>query len=156
MPYWRWLIIALVLSQVLYAFLLTAGLVLVIGQNPFAVPGFWENYVYGSVALNLVLAVALALYVAIWTVRICPTTLRGFNAWGVFTTVTWDSIHTVKPWRVPFLPAVRVYSSQTRCVIWLPLFLVNYPAFARRVAEYAGPQHPLTPFVRSQLDPEEA
>ncbi len=155
MPYGRWLVIAMVFGQVLYAFLLTIGLALTMRQNPFVLPGFWENYIYGSVAINIAFAVVLVPYVVIWTIRVSPTTLRGFNAWGVFATVSWDSIHTVKPWRVPFLPAVRVYSSETNLVIWLPLFLVNYPEFARRVVEYAGPEHPLTQPVLSQLDPEE-
>lgn len=161
MSFWRWWIVAMVVAQSwnLGATLLSRVIIVDSrsnGPHPLGSAAFLLPFASGALAINLLLIPPLLAYVRIWVVRVSPTTLSGFNAWGWFATVTWSSIHTVKPWRVPFLPAVRVYSSETNLVIWLPLFLVNYPQFARRVLEYAGPEHPLTQPVLFHLDPEES
>lgn len=156
MPFWRWYLLMLVVGQSLSAILLPLAVYLPMKQNPLIVPAFWWCYLSGVVAMYVVFAFVATVYIGIWLVRISPTALSGFNSWGIFITVRWDSIYKVKHSWVPLLPAVKVYSTDTWLVMWLPLFLINYPAFAKRVAEYAGPQHPLTQYIRSRLDPEEA
>ncbi len=155
MSFWRWFLLSIVLGPLAYTLVIFSITAASVGWRAFADESFWVITAGGWLGVNLLLTPALLAYVRIWTVVVTPTSLSGSNAWGVFATVSWESIHTVKPSRVPFLPAVRVFSSEANLVIWLPLFLVNYPQFARRVAEYAGPEHPLTPHVLSRLDPEE-
>jgi hypothetical protein len=72
-----------------------------------------------------------------------PDTLRCTDAFGRYATVTWGSIHTVRPINLILLKYLRLDSGETDRVIWLPLFLTDLDGFADLVREYAGPDHPL-------------
>jgi hypothetical protein len=72
--------------------------------------------------------------------------------WGRFVTVSWRSVQAARPVNLLTLPYLRVFSDETRRVIWLPLFLVDYPRFAELVAEYAGKNHPVTREVWRRLE----
>jgi hypothetical protein len=72
-----------------------------------------------------------------------PDTLRCTDAFGRYATVTWGSIHAVRPINLILLKYLRLDSDETDRVIWLPLFLTDLDGFAGLVLEYAGPDHPL-------------
>ena len=67
-------------------------------------------------------------------------------------TVSWGSIHAARTCRVFTLPYLRVYSGESRKVIWLPLFLADYRRFAELVAESAGDGHPVTREVWRRIE----
>ena len=46
--------------------------------------------------------------------------------------MSWASIHRVSYMPVPLVPLARVYSTETRRVLWLPLFVNDFPRFAER------------------------
>ena len=146
MPFWRWYLIANVAAQVLYAAVVAAP-VLLGKRSPFG-----AMYLGGSAAISALMVPGILGYVLFWRVWVGPDVLRGSDFWGRFVTVTWPSIHAARPVNLPFLPIVRVYSTQTRRVIWLPLFLVDYARFAELVAEYAGEDHPVTREVWRRIE----
>ncbi|HET6576420.1 MAG TPA: hypothetical protein VFG68_22665 [Fimbriiglobus sp.] len=146
MVLWRWLLVAGVAAEAVYAGIAVLPSIL----RGRAV--FWDSWAVGGAALIALLVPGLWVYVFIWRVWVGPDALRGSDFWGRFVTMRWGSIRAVKPLDVPFLPVLRVYSTETRRVIWLPLFLVNYRRFAELVAEYAGADHPVTRAVWRRIE----
>ncbi|HVK16922.1 MAG TPA: hypothetical protein VM533_08225 [Fimbriiglobus sp.] len=152
MSYWRWLLVGNVFTQVLYAAVFVLLEVVITGRRGLGDPGFWSIYVAKAVAVTMALVLSLVIYVTTWQVWVGPDTLCGSNAWGWFVTVSWGSVHAVRPFNLLTLPYLRVYSDETRRVIWLPLFLVDYARFAELVAEYAGADHPVTRAVWRRIE----
>jgi hypothetical protein len=149
MPFWRWYLASLVVSQVLYAVLNLIPAVL----DPV---GFgWQYYrrtmPIGMTLFPILLAPAMLLYVLLWPVRVAPAGLRASNAWGLFATVSWQSITAVKPVSIPLVPFARVFSTETRRVLWVPLFMRRFPQYVAAVAEYAGNDHPLARELQKRL-----
>lgn len=83
-----------------------------------------------------------------------PAGIRGSNAWGWPVTTGWASITRTSRVPVPVVPLARVYSTETRRVLWLPLFLNDFPKFAELVARYAGRSNPVTVEVMKRLSDE--
>jgi hypothetical protein len=155
MSLWRWLLAVGFAGQISYAVLFVLMEILVGGGRGLRSTDFWAFYAAGAAMIAVLLAPALLAYVLIWKVRIGPASLRGSDFWGRFVTVTWTSVRAVQPFYLPLLPFLRVYSTETPRVIWLPLFLVNYRRFAELVAEYAGEDHPIAREVWQRLEEDE-
>lgn len=141
MPVWRWLVAVGTVTHLAAAALTIVPDVL-IGRVTFDEDD-WIPYASAAAGGTAALAVGMPAYVLVWRVWVGPDTLRGSDFWGRFVTVTWGSIRDVRPLHVPLLPVLRVYSTETRRVIWLPLFLVDFERFAGLVAGYAGEDHPV-------------
>src|SRR5581483_1222609 len=77
-----------------------------------------------------------------------PDSLRASSLWGGFVNAPWASIRDARPCSFLALPYLRVYSTESRRVIWLPLFLADYRRFAELVTESAGADHPVARDVR--------
>jgi hypothetical protein len=152
MPLWRWLLVGIPAAQVGGVFFLVLLDVVFDQGRGLRTSSFWSFYTAGAVAIVTLIVPALLAYVLVWRVWVGPATLRGSDFWGRFVTVSWRSVHAVRPLSVPFLPVLRVHSTETRRVIWLPLFLVNYRRFAELVAEYAGADHPVTRAVWQRIE----
>ena len=152
MSYWRWLLIGGVAAQVLYAAMFVLMEVVFAGGRGLRDPGFWAFYAAGAAAVTVLLVPAMGLYVLIWRVRVGPDALRGSDVWGRFVTVPWASVRAVRPFTLLTLPYLRVYSTTTRRVMWLPLFLADYRRFAELVAAYAGEDHPVTREMGRMID----
>jgi hypothetical protein len=152
MSYWRWLLVGGVFAQVLYAVVFVLMEVGLTGSRSLRDPGLWALYAAKAAIVTVALALWLVIQVMTWRVWVGPVTLCGSDAWGRFATVTWDSIRAVRPFNLLTLPYLRVYSTETRRVIWLPLFLTNYRRFAELVAEYAGADHPVTGVVWQRIE----
>lgn len=150
MAVWRWFVVASVAAQLAYTALVVASDTL--SGRSYLVPAVWRAWAGGVVGIVVLLAPGLWLYVLVWRVWVGPNTLRGWDFWGRFVTVSWGSIRAVKILHFPLLPTARLYSTGTRRVIWLPLFLVDYRRFAELVAEYAGEDHPVTRAVRQRIE----
>ena len=151
MPFWRWYLAALVVSQVLFA-VLNILPALTIDPDRFPAGYYLATLPFGAAAFPVVLAPVMLLYVLVWTVRVAPAGLRASDMWGRFATVSWHSVTAVKPVPVPLLPYLRVYSSETPRVLWLPHFMWDYPRYAALVAEYAGGDHPIARELSRRLD----
>lgn len=150
-PFWRWYLAALVFGQVIFPVLNAVPAIL---SPHFGWTYFWKTYPFGAAAITIVFAPAMFAYVRLWRTRVSPAGLSGSNAWGWPLTVPWRSIDQVKPFPLPGLPSLRVYSKETRLVLWLPLFLNDFPRFVELVEQYAGSNHPLTVAVRQHLPPD--
>ena len=150
MTFWRWFVVTSVVAQLAYTALVVTSDTLS-GRSSF-VPAVWQAWAAGVAGIVVLLVPGLWLYILIWRVWVGPRTLRAWDFWGRFVTVSWGSVRAARPLSVPFLPVLRVYSTETRRVIWLPLFLVNYRRFADLVAEYAGADHPVTRAVWRRVE----
>ena len=150
MAVWRWFVVASVAAQLAYTALVVVSDSLS-GRPSFTAP-VWQTWAGGVVGIVVLLVPGLWLYVLVWRVWVGPDALRGWDFWGRFVTVPWGSIHTVKLLNFPLLPTARLYSTGTRRVIWLPLFLAGYSRFAELVAEYAGEDHPVTRAVWQRIE----
>jgi hypothetical protein len=152
MPLWRWLLVCVPAANVGYVvFLVLLDVVFDQGRG-LRTTTFWYFYTVGAAAIVILLIPPLLAYVLVWRVWVGPATLRGSDVWGRFATVMWRSVRDARPLNIPFLPVLRVYSTETRRVIWLPLFLADYRRFAELVAEYAGEDHPVTREVWRRLE----
>lgn len=149
MPFWRWYLATVVLGQVLYAALNAVPVLLLPGRFD------WSYYAtttaLGAAFIPAAMAPAMLLYVRAFPVRVGPHGLRGSNAWGLPVTVGWAAVGRVVHVPVPVVPLARVISTETRRVLWLPLFLNDFPRFAGLIARYAGDDHPVTAEVRKRL-----
>jgi hypothetical protein len=152
MSYWRWLLVGSFATHVFFAAVFVLLEVVITGRRGLGDPSFWSVYTAKAVAVTMALALSLVIYVTTWQVWVGPDTLCGSNPWGWFVTVSWKSVRAVRPYYLLTLPYLRVYSTETRRVIWLPLFLVNYRRFAELVAEYAGEDHPVTRAVWHRIE----
>ena len=106
--------------------------------------GDWRTLGAGIGLIGLVGFGVLAGIGASWRVYVSPTTLRGFDFFGRYHDVRWPDIQSAI--RVSYfgLPYLKVEVSRLRPEVWIPLYLVRMPDFTRLVAEYAGPENPLT------------
>jgi hypothetical protein len=144
MVFWRWLLVGWVTAQVFYAALFLLMEVGFAGGRGLRDPAYWAFYAAGAAAVTVLMVPALWLYVLIWRVWVGPDTLCASDVWGRFVTVPWASVRAARPFNLLTLPYLRVFSTETRRVMWLPLFLADYRRFAELVAEYAGADHPVT------------
>jgi hypothetical protein len=148
--FWRLWLTATVLGQVFFA-ALVLGIDLV--MRPVAnTAGYLAANAFAAAAILPMLAGGLWIYVRVWQVWVGPATLCGSDVWGRFVTVSWRSIYVARTINVAGLPYLRVYSTETRRVIWLPLFLADYRRFAELVAEHAGEDHPVTREVWRRIE----
>jgi hypothetical protein len=106
----------------------------------------------GGLAGAVLLPAGTLVAVLAWPVRVGPECFRASDAWGLIRTVRWDAVRDARPISLAGLPYLRVYSNESRRVIWLPLFLADYRRFAELVAEYAGANHPVACEVRRRIE----
>jgi hypothetical protein len=151
-PFWRWYLLAVVAGQVLFPLLNLIPAVT--APQTFGWAYFRATSPFGAALIPVFMAPAMFFYVRAFPVRVSPKLLRGANAWGWPVSVSWRSIQRVKSYAVPGFPLARVFSTETHRVLWLPLFLNDFPRFAELVAQYAGDGHPLTIEVRKRITDE--
>jgi hypothetical protein len=152
MPFWRWYVATVVFGQVLYAVLNVLPALFVPGGFGWAY--YWATLALGAAVIPAAMAPLILAVVRVFPVRVGPHGLRGSNGWGWPVTMNWASIRRVQSVPVPVVPMARVYSTETRRVLWLATFLNDYPRFAELVARYAGRDHPLTVEVMKHLPDE--
>jgi hypothetical protein len=152
MVLWRWLLVGILAAQTgCVLFLASLDVVFDHGRG-LRTTNFWYFYTAGAAAIVILIVPAMLAYVLVWRVWVGPDTLRGADFWGRFVTVAWGSVREVRSFNLLSLPFLRVYSTGTRRIIWLPLFLVDYRRFAELVAEYAGEGHPVTRAVWQRIE----
>lgn len=118
----------------------------------------------GVVASDLWLAMAICLavfwpiclvMVLVFKVRVDDKSIRGQDPFGRSIRLDWQSIDGVTLFRVPGLPFYRVTSKGDQPEMWLPGFMKKPASFAAAVEDRAGPDHPLTEFLRERVGPAE-
>jgi hypothetical protein len=86
-----------------------------------------------------------------YPVTVGPDAVEGFNGLGDRVSIGWDGVESVRR-RWYFAPYLVVRSHVHRNVIWLPLHLTDFPEFVETVADFAGPDHPLTVALYAEGD----
>ena len=112
---------------------------------------------YASILSVLFFVVAVSfLLVAIvrqvWKVVVSASGIDGQNAWGFALTLTWQEIKTTRPFNFGGLRYLRLYSSQTKRVMWLPLFLQDKKGFKAAVTQFAPPENPLRRYLEASTE----
>lgn len=79
-----------------------------------------------------------------FTVQVSATRLRCCDVWGKYLDVEWERIERAKPTKAFFgISYIRVFSSQLKRPIWLPLFLTERSEFFECVLKFSKPDSPL-------------
>ena len=106
---------------------------------------------YKRVGRPLLLSTAANfLCIKYFTVKVAPSRLRCFDAWGFSLDVGWNNIERVKTITVfPGLSYLKVFSPELKRPLWLPLFLRNREDFFKVVTKYARPDSPLIEGLRA-------
>lgn len=128
---------------ILIAGLFVAGLILIptIVKNGRLDPIAAVAGILAGEAAALVWTVPCVMY---FTIRVSPAGLYGFDFWGRYHEVAWDSITRAVPVNFLGLKFLRVFAPQLRRPLWLPLFLNGQDRFMQMVRTYAGPKNLLT------------
>jgi hypothetical protein len=128
-------------------FLVVAVLLGVVGfvLEPEGPSDLWlAFYLSGSVGIGVLSILATPLVVWGYPVYILADGLKGYNFWGIYSTIPWNAITAVRPLYLGVVVYARVFSPRIRLPLWLPLFLDDMERFTNLVRDRAGLDHPLT------------
>ena len=147
----RLLFAVVVPTLLMYSFLATLLTLLQCEKEAF-VEQFLDrlpDYASHIFLLLLIDALSIWAYTAMRVVCISPECLRGSDIWtSKFFNTTWESITEVKPASILWLHFLKIRSTETRRMIWLPLFLEDVEHFVDMTSQFAGPEHPVTKELR--------
>ena len=88
--------------------------------------------------------------ILLFKVTLTRKSIKGNRSFGFPRHPTWDQIESVKPFSFLFLKYLRVYTSDGKTPLWLPLFLKNYKGFKRDILEFVPEGNPLREFFESE------
>lgn len=83
----------------------------------------------------------------VFKVIVSRTTIRAHNCWCLATSFDWQEIENWRPLNICGLRYVRLYSSQEKRVMWLPLYLSDMKGFKNAVTQFAPPENPLRRYL---------
>jgi hypothetical protein len=72
--------------------------------------------------------------------------IRGYNFWGKYYFIEWESITETKHIRVVGLKYLRVFSKSIKRPLWVPLFLNNMEKFKKDIQEFVPENNPMSLF----------
>src|SRR5436190_1730308 len=106
--------------------------------------GSWEAHLAMVLSIVLTGGLLLAPAVAYYKVYVTSDGLKCYDAFGIYHFAPWETIERVRPFNLLGLRYLMVQSSATRRELCVPLFLADMPGFCAAIADYAGPDHPVT------------
>lgn len=116
-----------------------------VGAVPNGLSEFNAEILIGAAALAVAWSFANAwLLSRMYPIRISKAGLEGFTVWGGRLFVHWQEIAAARKFRLVNLSWLRVYSSQHRGVLWLPLFLARKEEFVEAVHHFAPLGSPIS------------
>lgn len=95
--------------------------------------------------------IALGLY--IWFYReffkvvVSESEIKAHTLWSIPTSFDWQDIEIVRPINLGGFRSLRLYSTQSKRVIWLPLYLSDRKGFKSAVMQFAPPDNPLRRYL---------
>ena len=104
----------------------------------------WEAFIFAT-ALMLLINLFLILY---YKITINSNSLKGYDVWGIYHTIEWNTIVEVKPIRIAWLKFVKVVNTTNR-PLWLPLFLNDMNLFIDKVETIVPKENPLRIFLET-------
>ena len=78
--------------------------------------------------------------------------LRGYDFWGKYHSVEWNSILNVKPIQVAWLKYVRIENSISKRPLWIPLFLNDMSSFNKEAIKRLDEGNPFRVFLETQVN----
>jgi hypothetical protein len=94
-------------------------------------------------ALAPLVALLLLALRALFAVRVHELGLRAYDFYGRRAELPWTQIYHVRPVPLLGLTYLRIATTGTERVLWIPYFLADQAAFDRLVGERAGAANPL-------------
>jgi len=91
----------------------------------------------------------MAIYIAIYRVRIFEGGLRASDYHGRSHSILWQEMRTPESARSFGLSFIRVPSTDPRRELWIPRFLCDFQGFGDQIVRHAGPLHPLSEAVKA-------
>lgn len=96
--------------------------------------------------INIVALIYATLVAVLWnyiltryfTVVVTDKYLKGCYCWGIYHSISWNSISGVKPIWILGLKFLRLESTSSGRTLWIPLFLENISEFKREVLKRVG------------------
>ena len=105
----------------------------------------YEAFLFATVCI-LLLTVAVVRY---FKITITDGNLRAYDFWGMYHTLEWNSVTSVKAIRILGLKYVRVYGTTCKRPLWIPLFLNDMSGFEKEVCQILDVQHPFRNYLES-------
>jgi hypothetical protein len=102
-------------------------------------------FVFGGLALVLLLPIGLAVWVSRWHVD--SMGIGGRNNYLAYHYLEWDEMDSVEQWLIPGYRYLQINGGGMRWAFWLPLFFTDMPGFRSAVIRYAPPANPLRRFL---------
>jgi hypothetical protein len=134
-------------------YLFCAGTAIVV---PIGVATLWGRMhldrVWTSIGVSLAALLAVCFLVMLmFKVRVGRRSIRGTDMFGAPLNIAWESITAVTLFKAPGMPFYLVRSDAAWRKLWVPGFLADEAGFAAAVEECAGPQNPLSEFLRERV-----
>jgi hypothetical protein len=101
----------------------------------------WATVVVRSWWVAIVIFVLILAAVVLFRVYVSAEGLRCYTFLGNYHTLRWPEIDSVRPVNLLGLQYLRVGSSQTGHVVWVPVFLADMSRFRDVVRQFAGEEH---------------
>lgn len=95
------------------------------------------RFLWTAVGVFLFIVAAVVLF----RVYVTAEGLRCYTFWGIYYTLGWPEIDSVRKINLLGLRYLRVGSSQSNHTVWVPLFLADMPRFRAAVREFAGEEN---------------
>lgn len=105
--------------------------------------GHWEQWSYPILGIFVMSLVLTLIAIPLCPVKVRPEGLSTYNFWGMYSTVNWDDIVSVKPVNLLGLRYITFRTTEGK-TLYIPRFLTNFVEFRDQVAGWAGEQHLLT------------
>lgn len=92
-------------------------------------------------------------YVAIryFKITITDKSLKGYDCWGKYHTIDWNSITGVKPIRIAGLKYLRIENTDSKRPLWIPHFLDNFSKFKIEVLKRVTNENPLKIYLDEKV-----
>jgi hypothetical protein len=87
-----------------------------------------------TIIVDVLLGLCLVQY---YKVKISPDGISCFNFWGIYSFVVWDEIRGVRVVNFLGLKYEKVFFSNARFPLWVPLFIKNRDGFTKALSEFA-------------------
>ncbi|WP_143073966.1 hypothetical protein [Roseateles sp. YR242] len=112
----------------------------------------WLGAVVLPLAGGAVLAVINVLVVLAFPVKVLPQALHCYNFWGIYRSVKWGDIVSVKPASIMGLRYLHVSIPAHSQPLTVPLWLRDMPGFITAVETHAGVSNPLAQALRQATE----
>ncbi len=102
-----------------------------------------------AIVIGAVAALVAVIGKEVHKVAVSPSYVSGYGFWGSSINLRWQKIKTVRPINFAGLRYLRLYSSRSKRVLWLPLFLQDKKGFKNAVTQFAPPENPLRRYLEA-------